>query len=330
MKRPDETQPGDHPKDLLFHYLEGELDPGESANVKRHLDACSECLKEFRMLDETVSMLRVNREAFCPEAWEVYEFVKTGSDPEGSLTRHVSGCPTCSQEAEAYRTSVHSSALPEAIKEKVEKRFSKNVTDFRSPEPRLTSSGWFSSSIKRRIVVCGALAASIALVVLMYPRGAVGPRIGLSPTIWEQTEHYLTPKAGPLGPPKTNLAVLFVFREFPGPVPQADIDSLYQAVKPGPELSERFQFIQPVQVRDALGGARLGSDNREALYKVLRDKVYLQRLLLLTVSPKGTAFRIEGELIDLTSGQILKSQSGQVAGKSQLMSTIGEWLSLME
>jgi len=47
-----------HPGDLLSALVDGELTPGEAAGVRAHLEGCSECRRELRVIGEARTLLR--------------------------------------------------------------------------------------------------------------------------------------------------------------------------------------------------------------------------------------------------------------------------------
>ena len=69
MTRPGQLNNNNHPDDLLLPYVEGLLTPTEKHMVENHLGACVECSSEVSRLRETIALLAVHRDAFCPDEW---------------------------------------------------------------------------------------------------------------------------------------------------------------------------------------------------------------------------------------------------------------------
>ena len=77
--------------------------PAEKARLEEHLSTCDECALRVKELRETTAALKQNKQAFCPEPWELYEFAQSGDDPHGTVSIHVQDCPLCSEDLHEWK-----------------------------------------------------------------------------------------------------------------------------------------------------------------------------------------------------------------------------------
>jgi anti-sigma factor (TIGR02949 family) len=68
MKRADDTRACEEALDLLEPYLDGDLSPGETDRVRRHLEGCAACAAELRLAERIRRELRTLPQPDCPPA----------------------------------------------------------------------------------------------------------------------------------------------------------------------------------------------------------------------------------------------------------------------
>ena len=91
--------------------------------VENHLEQCLECSKELDALKQMIDVFRNDKSVFCPEPWELYEFIEKGEDPGGKLSQHLEQCPLCCAEVAEYRQTTIQKTLPAEIKNELKKVF---------------------------------------------------------------------------------------------------------------------------------------------------------------------------------------------------------------
>ena len=151
---------------------------------------------------------------------------------------------------------------------------------------------------------------------------------GLSSVTWEQTEGRV-PKGALLDETKPRAAILLIFRGFKRPVPQEKIDELYEGLIPTRQTEDKFEFISPAEVKASLSKSTVPPNDRNALLGLLARDLDVSRALILTIKARDGKFEIEGELVDPASGRTIRKQIGKFSSEAELMSTIGDWSSLM-
>ena len=72
MANSDTKTPSEHYDELLLPYAEESLAPEERRVVQEHVDLCPRCSGEVEGLRAMIAALREHKQAFCPEAWEIY------------------------------------------------------------------------------------------------------------------------------------------------------------------------------------------------------------------------------------------------------------------
>ncbi|MCX5873804.1 MAG: zf-HC2 domain-containing protein [Deltaproteobacteria bacterium] len=270
MKPPDKIDLDDHPKDMLLAYLEGTLSGERSATVEAHINTCHECALDLDSLGKLAGLLKTEKEIFCPEPWDLLEFIETGQDPQGRLAKHIERCPLCCAEVVDYRETAIQKTLPSEIKAELKKAFPKSAQSRSSNEKkvlvraldwlnsifRFPTLDWLNSIFRFPTIAIGTAVAAILAVILLYPHGTVPTFIGVSSENWKEIVPQATPKSlfsgvparkeiakpaprvghGASKPmlfeaPKPRLAPVIIFHGFEKPLPQSTIDSLYEGLK---------------------------------------------------------------------------------------------------
>ncbi|MFH0959669.1 MAG: zf-HC2 domain-containing protein, partial [Pseudomonadota bacterium] len=278
MKTLDETDKKNHPKDKLLGFIDGTLSGEDHDMVRDHLEQCEECAAELASLGSFAGILKSEKQVFCPEPWEWYEFIENGQDPDGELSVHLENCNLCRSEVTGYNHSPRKEILPEAIKEALKKAYPETP---RANHPRLNIgsswiTGWLSSRFRIPTLAFGAALAALLAVVMLYPRGNVPIIIGISPQDWEDTipvaksalpESAMSQKRSKavggnsqlkkydarnrfVEQTKPKLATIVLFHGFEKPLPQSTVDSIYEALRPPTELEKRFEFLPPSKLME--------------------------------------------------------------------------------
>ncbi|MFC1836594.1 hypothetical protein ACFL2Q_18020 [Thermodesulfobacteriota bacterium] len=271
-----------------------------SVESREHMKTCPDCSETFGRLDEMIGSLKTRKDAFCPPAWQLYDFVEAGEDPEDRLSFHLARCHSCREEVQAYKMGHEEPAMPEGIRAVFDHHLVKQP---RAEAPRtspITSIIDFISSLFRQpTLALGTVAAVALLAVLIYPRPDAGPTLGLSSVNWGLENGLGKPKSTAKRP---LAAMLLYFEGFDKPVPQGEIDSLYEALRPGEDLLEIYRFVAPARLREFVG-KDAGQSERKNLLDKLHKGLHVSEALAVTVAPDGGRYRVDLRLFDLTTGR---------------------------
>lgn len=309
-----------HPDALLLLYAEGLLPADEERSVEEHVNQCAQCSSDVEWLRRITAALKDNKRAFCPEARDLWESALHGRAPEGVLKEHVSNCPWCSRELEAYQRQ-RDEVMPEALWQQVKERLPESAKRDPRPDSPETTSWGLQELVSRWFKIPALAAAAVAAVVLVfvfYPTDTTGPFIGMSSVSWENAPR---PKAGP-ALSRERAAFLLVFNDPRKVFSQKEIDTLYQALAPSMELSERWQILTPAEVASALREqSSRPSYGQESILRLLRA-LKVDRVAVVTVTPSAAAFSVRGQLLDGRSGHTLKASKDEVVSQEGLADRI--------
>jgi hypothetical protein len=311
--RPPNTN--EHPEELLLPYVEGLLPAAERAMVEEHLGACPRCASAEAELRDTVALLKGHREAFCPEPWELYEYVHYGVEPDVALKKHLDSCDACSEIVETFRVQEPAGAIPAAVLDKV-----------RGRHPRPAESGlaetanlWDVVSRFFRRPVFGAVAAAAAVLVVffLYPREVSQYPIAFSPVTWEST-----PKPKAFAPSMPRVALVLAVKECDRPFTRRSLDSLYEALAPSMELYERFQIVSPAMVRNGLGKLADAIESRARLLEGLRTQLDISLACLVTIECKGDRMNLQTDLVDTASRAVRAGRTQSNVSPTELEAAV--------
>ncbi|MFA6222228.1 MAG: zf-HC2 domain-containing protein [Desulfomonilaceae bacterium] len=352
----DQKKTDEHPADLLLMYVDEGLSTNERRLVENHIRECAECSEEIESLGLVVNILRTDKGVFCPEAWELYEFIEEGTDPTGRIAQHLEDCPLCCAEVAQYREGFATTKLPDKIKNELEKSFPTRVHSrrFAGKSGFAWAPGWLNSIFKTPALALGAAVAAILAVILLYPHGTIPTFIGVSSENWEETGPQAIPKSlfseaparqkiaksaplvghGASKPmlfeaPKLKLAPIIIFHGFEKPLPQSTIDSLYEGLKPTVELEKRFQFSTPAELKqfvDKVADRHLSPT--EALSEFYKESS-INFALLQNVKADKDKFELKSQLIDTHNGQILAESIQSRLSGTELASRVNYSLALL-
>lgn len=318
MKTLHEELSAKHVRDLRVAYLENLLTPEEMSAVEKHVQICDECRTELESLKQWENMLRTNKDSMCPEPWDLFEYVRSGHDPGGTLGAHVDQCALCRSDAAEFAAEPQHKGVPTDLWEKIAGLSADRVKQAR-PAGRETYLGRLAASWSSflRVAVPAAAAAAAAIVFMVVFHHSADrstlPVVGLSQVQWDMAP---VPKA--IVPKKERLAIVLLFQGFDKTPPPARIDSLYLALKPTEGLLGRYTVVSPLEVKKSMEENRVKGPDREDLCRMLHDKLRVDRVVLLTIDEHGTSFTIEAALTDPADLKTIRSRDVKSVSEAQL------------
>jgi len=291
-----------HPDDLLLPYLEGMLSHDQSAAVEQHLAACADCSAQVLLLRELLENLRLHREAFCPEPWQIFELVHYGRDPAGSVAAHVEECEICAPLAQAFAAAPARESMPPKLWAQVSDRLAAAAHD----APTETRQPWwnlerFREWFRAPAWAIGAATVAVLLVVILYPREIPQQMIAMSSVSWENVAK---PKA--FHPEAQRAAIILALRDFPASLSKTRVDALYTAVAPSMEVYERYRVVPPASVSEAVRKGAIDPSDRNTMLSGLREGMGVALAVFVTVRSRAEVTSIEAELVDTKNGDVIK------------------------
>jgi hypothetical protein len=311
-KTPESTN---HPDELLLLYVEDLLNPEDKTRVETHLSQCADCASRTEALKRTVSLLKGTRQVFCPEPWAIYEFVKSGK-PEGTLSEHLALCDACREEAAAYQSSAPSERMPAEMWAAVRQRFSQRTATELDTRTTIGLAQRLRQWRRLPAMATAAAVVVVLVVLVLYPRDYAPPGVGLTSVTWEGVMQ-----------PKTlqkKAAVLILFKDFKQPVPQTRIDSMYRALKPDMDLSERFHVVSPAAVSAAIKKGQIHPEGEKLLLDGLRSQLDASLAVLVELTERGEAFDVKVNMVDTASGKTLRTATHQAVSSGKLDATVAQ------
>ncbi|MEW6347884.1 MAG: zf-HC2 domain-containing protein [Thermodesulfobacteriota bacterium] len=298
---------------LLLAYVEDLLDPHQRVLVEEHLLQCGRCVAEIHGLREVIHTLKHHRDAFCPEPWEIYEFITHGRDPENRVSQHLQACPADREMARLFATQ--DEVMPQDLWEKIQ-----GVTRPSETEP------WWSRFVEwfRRpwgVPALGAAAVAAAVLVLVFvmPREPYQPVAALSMVSWDEA---WKPKTS-TGPRVTVLLSFDAITPGPG---QEEIDSVYKAISPDMDLYQSYSLVRPSEVKLAQEKGQISLKTRHALLQGLHKKLAVAKAVFVTFTPAEQGSAASVEVIDCASGIVLDKRTEAGASTSEIGRRIGKSL----
>ncbi len=287
---------------LLLAYSEGMLGPQERLSVEQHLARCGRCAAEARDLQELIRALKEQRGSFCPEPWQVFEFVHYGRDPGKRISLHLESCPA--DRAMATLFEAQGEAMPDALWDKIR------------PIVKLGRKiGWFADLVEwyRRpwdlpAFGMATVAAAMLLVVFVAHQETYLPVVSLSSVKYDVA----TPKPADFS--RDVVAVLLTFEGFPEARRQEEIDDLYKMIAPGMDLYEDDSVLAPFDVAEARDRQEISLVSREALIEGLNERLGVTIGVFVTFRPLDHGVTARVEVLDCRSGSVVATS--QETGKS--------------
>jgi hypothetical protein len=170
----------------------------------------------------------------------------------------------------------------------------------------------------------------VLFAVLIYPRSGLEPTVGLSPVAWEPPGGSVRFKGDLFGAKKPGVAVLLLFKGFKKPVPQERVDTLYEALKPTPNLFEQYDFLTPAEVREAVRESKVKPKSAQAILERVARDFHLSRGLVVTISPERDKFLIEAEVMQLPTRTVLKQETWDGVAADQLAARLRDMVSMVD
>ncbi len=287
----------EHPDEDFLPYLENRLDPQKRADVEKHLAECSECTKDMKSLSSMIDLLRSNKQAFCPEPWQIYEHIISGEDPNSMVAKHINICDPCRSEFSEMRASFQEK-IPSHLLKQVTGRHRK-ATPERDLEPTITIFDRISNFFRLPSIAIGTAIAVLLVVVFMLPQDESGQLgIGFSSVNWEGMMR-----------PKTiqeKAAFIVIFPKSDEKLSQKNVDSIYQALAPDMDMNERFHFVTPAAVSAAIKSKDVNIGNTRQLLTDLDKKLNVAYAAIISIDGKDESYSYKVELYNTQTGNRVK------------------------
>jgi len=270
-------------------------------------------------MSQWASLVSDNRQAICPEGWELFQYDRTGEDPLGVIASHLQTCASCEGELKSLRDRAQTQGVPRDLWEKMHRLRGE-------PSPRLGRRPWpeqlldllvgMKDLFRPAVLVPAAVAAMVVLLVVTYPRAPVVPRtVALSSVTWGPEsgalglmsgERAATSLPGDRG--KEALAIAILLTNFRHPVDQDRIDSFYRALEPPLAIRDRYAIASPVEWRSAISDEKQQVTYDSALLAELRSKLGISQMLTLELIKDGESYSLRARLQDTTTGNIVRER----------------------
>ena len=200
MKKPSPPTSSEHPDALLLPYVEDMITPAEKADVEEHLSTCDQCALRAEELREAIADLKQNKQAFCPEPWELHDFAQSGDDPHGVISLHVENCPLCSEDLRAWKMAQSEEPMPAELWNRLRERLPRAAPKQILPKGHDGAKlSWenLARFWKAPAMAAGVAAAVLLLVVIFYPRDMTQPMIALSSVMGRDSQTEIASKRRP-------------------------------------------------------------------------------------------------------------------------------------
>ena len=313
MTTPTPPRSGRHPDELLLPYIEGRLARDEQTLVEEHLRTCEECRTLKEQLAETVDLLTANREAFCPEPWQLYELVHYGRDPDGTVAAHLEQCDACREIARSVTEKLPADQIPASVRHALKAHVAQTaVPPFREDQPSESLLDRLYRRYRLPAFSIGLAAAILALVILL-PSPAFRSGFLPSSVAWENV-----PKPKSFGQGMKRAAMVLLLKDSGRKMPQREVDSLYHALAPTMELYQRFQIVSPEQVAEAIGKRRYRDDTVSEMVAHLHRELGVSVVALITIQPEEKGTAVEVEIVDADSGAVEAKKSERAVPDHEL------------
>ena len=281
--------------------MEGLLSPEERVSLEKHLAECAECSASAQALKETIGDLRTNKDAFCPDPWELHEFAFYGSDSAGIISEHIQDCPACNELVQKWKSEASKERLPKELWGRLKEALPKNHSE---PIWKQAKPAGFMERLRAMFDVptwaIGAATVVVLLAVMLYPREVPQSLVALSSVSWENVAK---PKTFQAVPKRT--AIIILLKDFHPAVDQPAIDALYEAVAPNMDIYERYYVAPPALIRDLVRKGLVDPSNRAKMLRQLKDHLDLTSIVEVTVVSRTEGITFDAELIDVSTGTIL-------------------------
>ncbi len=298
---------------VLLAYVEDLLDPQQRVLVEQHLLQCGHCVEEVHGLREVILALKDHRDAFCPEPWEIYEFVRHRRDPQNRISRHLNQCP--SDQTMARLLEKENESMPEDLWDKI-----RGMTRPEETETWLSRlAEWFRRPWGMPAFGAAAVATAVLVLVVVMPKETYRPVVALSMVSWDEVPKPKTTK-------RPSVTILLAFEGITPEPNQDEIDALYKAISPNMDLYERYCLIPPSEVKQAQEDRQVSLKTRKALLEGLDKKLAVAKAVFVTFRPAEQGALAKLELIACASGIVLADRTETGSSPSEIAGNIGESL----
>jgi|GEM_PF-864336 len=291
---------------LLLRYLEGVLAERERREVEEILESSEEASRELDELRNMVQVIRKDQRIFCPEPWLISDFLETGKDPSGEISKHLRDCDACREEVAILGKFRQDSGIPRKLLEAVRKELGaptrgSHLAQDKGPLSRVLEA--IASFFRFRVAALAAMAVAVLLVLFLYPGPSAGPVVALSSVTWDERESDLGGGLLGMAPrSKERVTTILRFRGTAKPLAQDVIDALYQAVAPREQLLEEYDFIPPAKVKEVIVAETSTAADLSAMLDALRTRLAVEKVVLVTTVFERTRALIQTELIETSTG----------------------------
>jgi len=309
MKHTNDPESEERFHGLQVLYLEDLLTAREKSEFEEHVRSCSQCAREIEDLKSWYNRLTTDKNAFCPEHWELYEHVCREDGPMGNVGRHRESCPLCEEVVRALRSAPSEKRMPDHLWDKMQPLLPRQV----AVQPRSRLALWLDDFIqmvadtfRSPTLALGSAAAIVLLVVVVYSHLHPPSRPELVPmlssTTWDLGLNLM-------GETRQRLAVVPFLKTSGEPLSQHQVDALYRTMSPPEEAAERFQFVEPAQLKAEVAAGKVRLANRSDMLKDLASNLEVSLVALLTISQTRDGFTIEAQLIETETAKVRKKET---------------------
>jgi hypothetical protein len=328
VKKTAPPSPADHQSSLLLPYVEDLLSPPEKEKVNDHLNGCAQCAAEAEALRETIALLGGNKEAFCPEVWELYEYAHYGKDSDGLICRHLRQCDPCRESVLALTEKKSPEVMPDQLWRELKQAIPGAHRATPAAEPY---SETFFDRVSRLFrfpaIAMGVATAAVLAVVLLRPPDMPQSVVALSSVAWEKA-----PKPKGLHPSVPRAAIVLSLKDLDPPWPKERIDALYQALAPSMEMYDRIQILTPAMVRQSLDRSDLKLRDTRAVAKAVAEKLSLSAVAVVMVAAGSHGARVQIDLLDASTGRMETRKTEADVPWTDLDNTVRQltWAALLQ
>ena len=314
-----------HPDELLPGYLEGALSEEHKSQVEGHLTDCERCKLELNKISNLIHSLKNEKDLFCPEPWQLSDYLENGLDPDQRISAHIKTCGLCKAEVGEYEASSQTKILPERLHKAIDKSFSKTEAREKSTRSHflMVTLQKIGSFFQRPWSAIGTLVAAVLVLVMLYPGSPDQTVIGLSQLDWDVDAETPRPKSVFAQQPKPGLTVVVTVENLSKELSQSEIDQLYQALKPDPDIFHHFRIVSPKKLDEfAKKSKSFNQKYSEALteFFVQNDVSFA---LIVTIKPGSNMasqkYSVQARLVNTSSNEMLAQKNVYFGTENELI-----------
>jgi hypothetical protein len=302
VKKPSPPTSSEHPDSLLLPYVEDMISAAEKADVEEHLSTCDQCALRAEELREAIDALKQNKQAFCPEPWELYDFAHRGDDPHGVVSLHIENCPLCSDNLRAWKTARPEEQMPAELWSRLRERLPRPAQKpilSRRPKWRQIVSENLARFWKAPALAAGVALAMLLMIVIFY-QSPMEPIVPIPKSLPQKT------------------AFLVLLRDFKDPLLQKQIESVSEALSASSELKDRYTIVSLAETSEVIKSGKVPSHDGSAMIDGLRRNLNVSRVLVVTVFPSADRLTARIEFIDTITGKTLQTKTEEKIEQSEL------------